>query len=681
MVFEDIQWSDPTTRESFDLLVDRVPTLRVLVILTFRPEFAPPWLGRPQVTMLNLNRLAPKQRAEMIVYVTGGKELPKKIVDQIVDRTDGVPLFIEELTKSVVESGVVTETGDHYSVVGPVAALAIPTSLQASLLARLDRLAPTREVAQIGAALGRSFSHEQISAVAGMPQKEIDNALAQLVTAELIFRRGTPPDAEYSFKHALVQDAAYSTLLRSRRQQLHAHIAATLESHFPEIVAAEPAILAHHCTEAGLDEKVVDYRLKAGQQAVARSAMAEAVAQLEKGLGLVATMPSSPERAQQHLDLRMALGPALIATRGYSSPQVSENLARATGLAEEINRPDCLVPLLWGRCAYHVLRSEYGLALSFAERMEQTGDAQNNAAALLRGRFSQGIIRLFLGEYVAARALFEQCHGLRASAFRQTSSALTVEDSYSLMLVYSAIILATLGYLDQARALGNEALMEGRRLQHAYTLTICLMLMCWIATLANLPREVQQYADKMFDLANEHGFPYVGAFAMIHRGWSLTSLGQASDGVSLLTKGISLVHATGAVNASPFHLWCLAEAHAKLDQLTEGLSKLGEATAFIEATDERYYEAEVYRLRGDLLSAAGDQTAAEESYHRALAVARRQRAKTLELRAATSLARLWRDQGKRIEARDLLAPIYGWFTEGFDTPVLRDAKALLDELA
>src|SRR5215831_9456022 len=240
MVWEDVHWSDPTTRESLDLLIDLVATLRVLVIITFRPEFAPPWIGRPHVTMLMLNRLPRRQGTEIIAHVTGGKALPKEILDQIVDRTDGVPLFIEELTKSVVESGIITDAGDRYAVAGPAAPLAIPMSLHASLLARLDRLAPTREVAQIGAALGRSFSYELISAVAGMPQQKLDEALDQLVRAELIFRRGTPPDAEYTFKHALVQDAAYSTLLRSKRQQIHGHIVTMIESRFPETATTQP---------------------------------------------------------------------------------------------------------------------------------------------------------------------------------------------------------------------------------------------------------------------------------------------------------------------------------------------------------------------------------------------------------------------------------------------------------
>ncbi len=296
MLFEDAQWSDPTSLELLDLIIDRVPALRVLLIITFRPEFTPPWTGRPYVTSCGLNRLARRQRAEMIAGVTGGKTLPKEIADQIIDRTDGVPLFVEELTKAVVESGILTDTGDRYTAAGPVTPLAIPASLQASLLARLDRLAPMREVAQIGAALGRQFSHELIAAVAPMPPAQLDDALAQLVGAELIYRRGTPPDAEYSFKHALVQDAAYSTLLRSRRQQLHAHIAATLEGRFPEIVAAQPALLAHHCTEAGLTEQAVGYLLKAGRQAVARAVMTEAVAQLQRGLDLLGTLPDSPWR-------------------------------------------------------------------------------------------------------------------------------------------------------------------------------------------------------------------------------------------------------------------------------------------------------------------------------------------------------------------------------------------------
>src|SRR5215475_11810332 len=343
MVFEDLHWSDPTTREGLDLLVDRIPALRVLVIMTFRPEFTPPWAGRSHVTLLTLNRLPLRQRAEMITHVTRGKILPKEIADQIIDRTDGIPLFIEELTKAVIESGVLTETDDGYRVEGPIAPFSIPTTLHASLLARLDRLAPTREVAQTAAALGRTFSHELISAVATMSKPQLDQALAQLVAAELIFQRGTPPDAEYTFKHALVQDAAYSTLLRSRRIQLHARIVATFENHFTETVTAQPALLAQHCAKAALADKAVVYWRKAGQQAMAHSATMEAEENYRQGLAMLNTLPESSERDTRELELCSALVWALQQTKGYSALQTVETGARVRVLAEKVGNLSQLV--------------------------------------------------------------------------------------------------------------------------------------------------------------------------------------------------------------------------------------------------------------------------------------------------------------------------------------------------
>jgi predicted ATPase len=372
--------------------------------------------------------------------VIGGNVLPKEVTDQIADRTDGVPLFIEELTKTVVESGMLADAADRYMPKRQLPPLAIPTTLNASLLARLDRLAPVRQVAQIGAALGRQFSHELISAVAPMPQQQLDDALAQLVTAELIFQRGAPPDAEYIFKHALVQDAAYSTLLRSRRQQIHTRIARTLEEGFPD-VAARPALLAHHFTEAGLIEKAVGYWLKAGQQSVGRSAMTEAVAQLQRGLDMLNRLPAVSDSQTVELDLLIALGPALIATTGYSAPDVGETFKRARVLAEQIGRSDYLVPLLYSQWAYHLVRSEHKFALALAEQMEDFGEVQNDIAALLQGRFLHGIVRFFLGEFVAARALFEQCHRLSDPAHRAVYAALTAEDPHVVMLAYLALTL------------------------------------------------------------------------------------------------------------------------------------------------------------------------------------------------------------------------------------------------
>jgi class 3 adenylate cyclase/predicted ATPase len=679
MLFEDIHWSDPTTQESLDLLIDPVATLRVLVIITFRPEFSPSWVGRPHVSLLSLSRLPPRQRAEMITHVTGGKLLPKEIADQITDRTDGVPLFIEELTKAVVESGLLVQSGDRYVATGLVTPLAIPTSLQASLLARLDRLSPTRDVAQIAAALGRQFSHELISAVAAMPREQLDDALTQLVQAELIFRRGTPPDAEYTFKHALVQDAAYGTLLRSRRQQLHARIAATLEEHFPEIVVAQPALLARHCAEAGLSEKAVVYWQKAGRQALARSAPIEAAVQLRKGLALLSGLPDGPWRRQQELDLQMALTPALVATKGYSAPDVGETIARARALAEEIDRPEYLVPLLHGQWVFHVVRSEHKLALSLAERIEKIGEARNDVAAQLRGRRANGVTRVWLGELVAARALLERCYGLADPAHRGAGGGV-IDDPYATMLAYLAVTLACLGYTDQARLRLNEALSEARRLRHAQTLALVLTAANWVGSITRWP-EMRRHNEELLPLSTEHGFSFYLACATACHGASLTALGQAQEGLSLLTQGLEALRATGTVAFTPLFLMWLAEAYAMVGQPVDGLNCLAEAARIIETTEERNSEAELHRLRGDLLNATGDPSAAERNYHQALAVAKRQSAKLLELRASISLARLWCKQGKRTEARDLLAPIYSWFTEGFDTLDLKEAKALLDELA
>jgi tetratricopeptide (TPR) repeat protein len=470
------------------------------------------------VTLISLNRLPRRLRAEMIAHLTGGKVLPQEIADQITDRTDGVPLFIEELTKAVVESGLLVETGDQYVATGPVTALAIPTSLQESLLARLDRLAPTSDVAQIAAVLGRQFSHELISAVAAMPREQLDDALAQLVNAELIFRRGTPPNAEYTFKHALVQDTAYGTLLRSRRQQIHARIAATLEDQFSDIAVAQPALLARHCAEAGLAEKTVVYWLKAGQQALARSATTEAAAQLRKGLDALDGLPDGPGRRQQELDLQLALGYTLIATKGHAAPEVGESFARARALAGQIDRPEYVWPVFFGQWVFHRNRGEYQLALALAEQLEKIGEARNDVAAQWVGRYASGYTRLFLGDFVAARALLERC-------LADPARGLLSASLHAMMLAFFAVTLACLGYIDQARSRLNEALSEARRLRHASTLAEVLSAALIVDGIAGSP-EMQLHAEELLALSTEHGLPVYLAWATVSRGMSLTALGQ-----------------------------------------------------------------------------------------------------------------------------------------------------------
>jgi hypothetical protein len=601
MVWEDVQWGDPTTQESLDLLIDRMATLRVLVIIAFRPEFTPPWTARPHVTMLTLSRLAPRQRAQMIHHLTGGKPLPKEVADQIVDRTDGVPLFVEELTKSVVESGLVAEAEDRYVATGPPAPLMIPTTLHASLLARLDRLAPTREIAQTGAALGRSFSHELISAVAQMPQRQVDVALAQLASAGLIFQRGTPPDAEYTFKHALVQDAAYSTLLRSRRQQIHVRIAKVLETRFPEIMTTQPQLLAQHCFDAGLDEKAVGYWFKAGQRGIARSAMVEAVGQLQRGLVVLTRLPENPWRQQQELDLRIALGRALMATKGFGAPDVAATYFRARVLAEQLDRHDYLARLVYGQHLFHLVRSEHKLSLSHAEQIEQIGERRNDLATLLLGHYSHGVASFYLGQFNTARTLFEQCGGMNDPAYRVLYAEVQTHDLFPVMLVYHAQTLAYLGHLDQARAQANRALSEARRTAHAHTLAIVLILACRVEWIAGSPQCVQAYAHEGMALSNEHGFPFWKCFGNSFYGWSRCALGYEQEGIEFLAKGLSELRAMGAVINVPWMLMMHAETCIRLGQLHEGLDFLRNAAKVIDSTEEQLNEVELYHIRGNLL--------------------------------------------------------------------------------
>jgi class 3 adenylate cyclase/predicted ATPase len=681
MVFEDVHWSDPTTRESLDLLVDRVPTLRLLLIITFRLEFMPPWIGRPHVTLLSLSRLPTRLSVEMIARVTGGKILPKEIVDQIVDRTDGVPLFVEELTKSIVEGGLLTDLGDRYALSKPLQPLAIPTSLRASLLARLDRSAPTREVAQIGAALGRSFSHELIAAVAQMPPRKLDDALVQLMQAELIFRRGTPPDAAYTFKHALLQDATYDTLLRSRRQELHGRIVVTLEDRFPEIVETQPEVLARHCTEAGFAEKAVSYWVKAGRQAISQCAMIEAVAQLSKGLDLLSGIHDSVARQQQELDLQIALGHALLATKGYGASEPGEAYVRARQLCEQLNRPAQLGTILAGQFAFRQVRAELEQAERHAEEISQLGDALDDVMWKCLGWVYRGHTCTYLGKFTDASICAANAMRLWEPQYR--ALALTPADPYVVSLIFLSRALLCLGQIARARLLGDEALAEAQRLS-PYTLAFALAhiwIVDWALEGINSAPTMSLSANEAVAISSEHGFPLWLGESNVLRGWCLGAVGQTLEGISLVRQGIDICRATGSNILIPFFLTVLAEIYGIARQPEEGLHQLAEAAKLVQRTQERWAEAEMHRLRGTLLLSTHDVAAAENSFQQALTVAQHQSAKFWELRAALDLARLWCDQGKHTEAHDLLAPIYGWFTEGFDTPVLQDAKALLDQLA
>ena len=678
MIFEDAHWIDPTSLEAIGRTVDRIKTLPVLLIVTFRPEFNAPWVGQSHVTSLTLNRLGEREAAAIIARLAGNKALPADVLAEIVERTDGIPLFVEEMTKAVLEAE--SEGAARRTIAAvPSPALAVPASLHASLMARLDRLGPAKEVAQIGSAIGREFSHALLASVARKSEAELGSALDRLVQAGLLSRQGVRPQASYLFKHALVQDAAYGTLLREPRRSLHARIAETLESRFAETAGSQPEILARHCAEAGLAEKAVAYWLKAGRQAMARSAMTEAVAQLRKGLDVLtgsARRPSAPAtRAGRATRAPTGTG---FHKRSFGAGcrrdhRASPRVGRAAGSTQGY-----LVRLSFGQWAFHLGRSEHKLALSLAEQIEKIAEARNDVSAQLRGRRANGLTRLHLGEFIAARALLDQCHGLADPAHRGIGAGLA-EDPYATMLAYLAVTLAYLGYIDQSRLRLEEALSETRRLRHAQTLAVVLIFANWNDWITCSP-EQGRYAEQLLAISTEHRFPFHFGWATAFHGASLTARGQAHEGLTVLTQGLEALRATGAViNTSSVLVW-LAEAYAMVGQPSDGLNCLAEATQIIETTDERCYEAGLHRLRGDLLNATGDPSAAERSYHQAITVAKLQSAKLLELQASISLARLWCKQNRRGEARDLLAPIYGWFTEGFDTLDLKKAKVLLEEL-
>lgn len=682
VVFEDVHWIDPTSLELLDLIVDRVPALRVLLVITFRPEFAPPWIGRPQVTLLTLNRLPPAQRAEMIVGVTGGKALPPEIADQIIQQTDGVPLFIEELTKSVVESGILVDAGDRYAVTGPVAPLAIPATLQTSLLARLDRLPATREVVQIGAALGRSFSHELIAAVAQMPQQQVDDALERLVSAELIFRRGSAPDAEYTFKHALVQEAAHGTLLRSQRLQLHNCISEVLERQFAEIVEAQPDLLARHCAEAGLVDKAVRYLLKAGQQATARGAMTEAVMQLRKGLELLSAQPNEPDRGRQELPLQVALGVALAASKGYAAPEAGRAYARAHALCIQLGDAATLKPVLSGQSAFHTTGAEYIAARECAENLLRLSAKQHDTAAALLGHVAMGVCLCLVGEFALSKDHLERVLTIYAPETHRLPPGSTAVDVKARALAFLSHDLFMLGHQDQALAQSEQSVLWGRALRHSHSLAHALS---HAATLHLLRRDEKAAFDALEEaiaIATQQGFSFLLAWDTVAHGYVLATRGETAKGLMLAQKGYADTKTAGSSIAETWILSLLAKCSEHAGRPDEAFDLLTKALDLAERTNERSFEAELQRQKGEWLLAhrQTEPAEAELCFQRALAVAQKQDARTLQLPAATSLARLWLDQGKRDEARDLLAPISGWFTEGLDTPVLKEARALLEQI-
>jgi class 3 adenylate cyclase/predicted ATPase len=683
MIFEDAHWTDPTSLEAFGRVVDRIPTIPVLLIVTFRPEFDAPWIGRPHVTVLTINRMAQREVGAMIDRVVGNKLLSASIRQDIIERTDGIPLFVEEMTKAVLEES--EGEARRTAAAAPSPALAVPASLHASLMARLDRLGPAKEVAQIGAAIGREFSHALLAAVVRKPELELGSALDRVVEAGLLFRQGVAPHATYLFKHALVQDTAYGTLLREPRRALHARIAETLESQFAEIAESQPELIAHHYTEAGLIEKAAGLWGKAGQRLLERSALIEAVTQLNRALAQITALPETAAHRGEQIKLQVALANALMHAKGYAAPETKAALCQARSLIERVEAlgepledPLLLFSVLYGLWTASLVAFRGDVVRQVAVEVFALANRQKTKAPLMIANRIMGTSLLLTGELAKSGTHYDQVVAVYDPAEHRRLATRFGQDGRVSALSFRSWTRWLLGFPDAARADTAHALKEAREIGLATTLMWSLFhaslthLFCGNYTTAN------SQLDELVALAEEKGSLHWKVSAMRAQSCIMAMTGDASRAVQTMTS----IPSTGATLHAPFYLTYMARAYAQLGKIQDAWRGVGEAMAAVQTTRERWCDAEVHRTAGEiaLKSSEPGEAKAAACFEQALAVAREQQAKSWELRAAMSLARLWRDQAKRQQAHDLLAPIYSWFTEGFDTLDLKEAKALLEQL-
>ena len=677
---EDLHWADPSTLELLGLIIDHAPTLRLLVLLTFRPEFTPPWPAQAHMLSLQLSRMTQHDIHTMVEQVAG-KQLPPELLGQLVTSTDGVPLYIEEMTKNLLESGLLTETDGHYAVIGTLPPLAIPASLQDSFASRLDRLAPVRELAQIGAVLGREFSYGLLQAVSQIDERTLQEGLSQLETAEILYRRGVPPDATYFFKHALLQEAAYQSILKSKRQRWHMQTAQRLETSFPEILAVHPELVGHHFTEASLHEQAIPYWQHAGERAAQRSAYTEARRHLTTGLHCLKALPETPERDAQELSLLVTLGVPLVATQGYGVPEVEQLYSRARALCEQMGETPQLLPVLHGLRVFYLIRGELKTALALSLRILRLADRDQAFLQVAHG--------------VVAETHFYLANGKEAEQHLSAGTRLYVPEQHRsggflwldtgvACLMYDAIAKWWRGFSDQALRQCADGMRLAHALDHENTLAFALCLATWLHALRRDIPACQAAATEAIALATEHGLPNWLYYATIFRGWTLAMEGHAEEGMRQMKEGLNGWHAIGAALMQPFLLSLLADGFRVIDDAKTGIKHLSDALTLVDNHQERFVEAELYRMKGALLLQVKNDAASvmmtEESFKKALSICQEQDARAFALRAAMSLARLWQQQDKTEAASALLLPIFQWFSEGFDTTDLHDAKALLHTL-
>ena len=682
VIFEDIHWADPTSLELLELTIERAQNIPALVVLTYRPEFSPPWSGYTHITSLALNRFSRSLASAMVENVTGGKALPAKVVEQIIKKTDGVPLFVEELTKTILESGQLQEEDGRFVATGTLQDVTIPATLHDSLMARLDRLGAVKEVAQTAAAIGREFEYDLLSVVSSLSFEKLHDALGQLVDAELAYRRGRSEAGGYMFKHALVQDAAYGSLLRSRRQDLHGRIALGLRDRFPERVESEPELLAHHLTEAALIEPAIEQWKQAGLRALGTSAYAETVSHMKKALGLFRQLEDSTERPQEELSLQHPLAVALTAVGGLTAPETGEAVSRARELCQQVSDSSQTYPVLYGMWNYRLGIGHLREATELAEELLELAERDGERSRKLAANVALGQTLTLVGRLNVAQAHLEKSIALHHPGEDKTLAQIYGEDPVSFAQGFRSWVLWFRGFPEQALSQSHEAVHTA---QQGSDITVgpALALAAALRYHRRDGKAAGESAEEALHFNTEWDIPFFRIYSALLKGRSLVNGDHPEDGIAMMESAVAEWKAIEALVSLSFLLILFAEGHHRCGNFDEALKLLDESSQQAERNGEYIWESEAYRLRGEVLRTGSQEgiQEVESCYQQAIQTAREQDAKSFELRACTSLARLWCDQSKHNEARDLLVSIYDWFTEGFDTPDLQEAKALLDELS
>jgi class 3 adenylate cyclase/predicted ATPase len=673
LTLEDLQWADPSTLDLYHVLTEQAATVPLMVILTARPEFRIPWPVRAHHMHLTLGRLNRRQTREMATRVTATVMLPEDLLSTVVERTDGVPLFVEELTKVIVEPAGATTIAEHN----------VPVTLADSLMARLDRLGEAKEIAQIASIIGREFSYAMLAAIAGKREAELGMALSLLVDAELVHARGIAPEASYLFKHALVQDIAYQSLLRTKRRFYHRRIAEVLEQRFPQSAETQPELVGHHYSEAGLAEPAIPYWRRAGERAAKRGSNVEAVSHLRRGLALIETVATRAAFAEEELLTLMVLGPALMTLMSSSAPEVQQVYARARQLAENTGKLSELFTAIWGSWLVAITSGDSPALRRFADELFSIARDQHDTGFLLQSHHAAWPTAFFFGEiwgmheYVGAGlALYNK------DAHRSHALLYAGHDPAVCGYTLDATGLQILGYPEQALVQLERGLELARELGHLPTTVHALWFGAELYFLRGDARMTLQLMDQWLPMASRYASTAGAANMTILRGWSIVTCEDSKAGLSLIREGVDRLRATGSRFQVAYRLGRAVAALHRAGETTEAMALLSDSFEAINTIGECWYEAELCRMKGELLLAQESLSArqAEDSLRDAIKIARRQSAKSWELRATTSLARLLMKQRRTTEASAMLADIYGWFSEGFDTADLKDAKGLLEQL-